>query len=762
MHEYVEVKLVSQAVPARLAAVQRLSGDEEIGRPFSFDVTLVTVAGEVLEQAALLEHPVTIEFLRDAVVERLVHGVVWSVRSSLTEDAGHLVYRLEIGPRFRALALSSGSEVFLDKSVVEIIGIKLERAGLFAGADYDLRLMASYPQRDLVMQYAESDLAFVTRLCEHWGISITFEHVGGRDVAVFSDDNARFSPIRGLDDGEALLTYRRRNATRGLYDLDAVTRTLPAAYVVDDYNYRTPAVALRTAGPIAAGSAGVMSEFGPHAKTPGEAQLFATVRAQEIAATRHVLEGKSDDPRLRAGSRITIDGHPTEDGEIVVVAVHHEIEQSVFGRDAGARQLYRAEFRAIPASTPFRPTRLTPKPRVHGVIPAIIESASGEQYADPDGDGRYHVRFKLDAGSAPKGQASKLVRMAQPHVGAGYGFHMPLRSGVEVMVACLDGDPDRPLISGAVPNPTTPSVVNAGNAMRNVLRFGGRSEINVDDKEGSTRIKLTTPFGDTTFQMGAQESPAEGFYFGTQKDFVGKMGGLIRMTADKSVTVDAGTTMSFSAQDSISSKAGTSMKNQAGTSISTNAGTSIASEAGTSMTSTAGTTFTATAGDSVSITASGSTMTLDAASKLSSHAPAIEVNAGATLAENAPMITVKAGAELAQSAPIVMTKGDAVVMVQSGAVATVTSGALLALASGALLTATSATIMVDGTTITISGSGQVTISGPAVTVNASVTATVSAPTVNVTGATTTTVSGSTTNINGGTVNVKGGQIKLNC
>ena len=116
----------------------------------------------------------------------------------------------------------------------------------------------------------------------------------------------------------------------------------------------------------------------------------------------------------------------------------------MFGRDAGSRKHYRAEFRAIPVATAFRPERRTPKPKIHGVIPAVIESSAGDQYADTDSDGRYHLRFKLDHGGAPLGHASKLVRMAQPHVGAGYGFHMPLRSGVEVMATFLDGDPDRP------------------------------------------------------------------------------------------------------------------------------------------------------------------------------------------------------------------------------------------------------------------------------------------------------------------------------
>ena len=181
-----------------------------------------------------------------------------------------------------------------------------------------------------------------------------------------------------------------------------------------------------------------------------------------------MLEETSDLLAMASGGHTKLDGHPKADAELLVVSIEHEADQPVFGR-GGTERRYRGTFTAISAETPFRPARVTPKPKIHGAITAVIEAVQGPQYAELDDDGRYHVRFKCDVSGADKGKASKLVRMAQPHAGAGYGHHFPLRDGVEVLLACIDGDPDRPIITAAVPNPQTPSTVSGKNGVHNVL-----------------------------------------------------------------------------------------------------------------------------------------------------------------------------------------------------------------------------------------------------------------------------------------------------
>ncbi len=378
---------------------------------------------------------------------------------------------------------------------------------------------------------------------EHLGISLFFEHNDGRDVLVFADDNSGFKPI---DDGSTV-SFSRRGDQTGVFALETLTRTLPGNYVLKDYNYRTPQVELVAHASVSEAGAGSVVEYGAHFKTKAEGDALAATRSEELLATRRVYHGKSDVPMLRAAARFTLDGHPKVTEELLLTEVRHRAHQSVFGIATGVEEKYTNEFRTIPAATAYRPPRLTPKPRVHGAISGIVEAAQAGKYAELDAQGRYHVRFMLDQGPAAKGSASSLLRMAQPHAGPGYGFHFPLRDGVEVMLTCIEGDPDRPIITGAVPNPVTPSTVGSGNGMRNVIRTGGGTEINIDDNETGTRFKVTTPDKNTVLQLGAPNAPVQGIFMGTDQDAEMNAGVSLKMYAGQRVNIISGINLNESA-----------------------------------------------------------------------------------------------------------------------------------------------------------------------------------------------------------------------
>jgi type VI secretion system secreted protein VgrG len=128
---------------------------------------------------------------------------------------------------------------------------------------------------------------------------------------------------------------------------------------------------------------------------------------------------------------------------------------------------YTNAFRAIPADRTYRPPRVTPKPRISGLVTGIVDpgpAGPGAKYAQIDEHGRYLVRFLFDTTPPGERPVSRRVRMVQNHAGENYGTHFPLHPGVEVVVGFVDGDPDRPLIVGAVPNPMKPSPVTHAEA----------------------------------------------------------------------------------------------------------------------------------------------------------------------------------------------------------------------------------------------------------------------------------------------------------
>jgi type VI secretion system VgrG family protein len=486
--------------------VVELSGREAISRLFEFELLLVTTDADGLDVEALVGEPAAIVFERGGAELRRICGLVAAIRDQLDTEGPHATYRLTFAPRAFRLTLHETLDIFMDLSVPEIVQKKLELAGLTLGNDFDLRLRDTYPRREFVVQYKETDLAFISRLTEHLGISFFFEHATGRDVIVFTDSNAGFRSIEGAETA----LFRPRGERRDVYRLETTTRMVPARYVVRDYNYRTPGLELLGVSDLADGHGGQVVEYGGHFKTPEEAGKLALIRAEEQLSTRRVFTGESDIAAFAAGAQCLLEGHPLGDVRLLLTEVTHAARQMSPWGGENDTQSYTNSFQAIPASTRFRPARVTPKPKVHGVLTGVIDAAQRGKYAELDDEGRYRVRFLFDTSSPGEGKASRPVRMMQPHAGPGYGMHFPLRPGVEVVLTCVDGDPDRPIIAGTVPNPRTASPVAAANAPRNILRTGGNNEINIDDTEDGQRIKLITPRQSTSLQLGAPNDPIDG------------------------------------------------------------------------------------------------------------------------------------------------------------------------------------------------------------------------------------------------------------
>ncbi len=596
MTDATAVRLESAALTGATAELHELEGVEALGALFDFRLELVCHGTNGLDEEALLSEPASLVFSRNDIDVRRLFGTISTVKDRIHSESLNLVYTLRFVPRVFSMSLNRMSRVFVDVSVPDILKQKLQDAGFAIGDDFELRLLERYAKRELVIQYEETDFHFMSRLAEHLGISLFFEHRDDRDVLVFSDANSAFTPV----DGDSAVGFYPRGDAIGVFAFESTTRTVPSTYVVKDYNYRTPTVELVAQSSVSQSGKGAVVEYGAHFKTKEEGDHMARVRAEELRAMRRVFDGKSDVQTLRAGATFTLDGHPKAHDELLLVEVHHRASQVVFGgRGGGSDRSYTNEFRAISAATPFRPPRVTEKPKVHGAITGIVEAAGTGTYAELDEHGRYHVRLMLDQSGAPKGQASSLLRMAQPHAGPGYGFHFPLRDGVEVMLTCIDGDPDRPIITGAVPNPVTPSTVGSKNAMRNVIRSGGGTELNIDDHESGTRFKVTTPCHNTVFQMGAPNAPVAGILLGTDKD----------------AELNAGETMKLNAGEKIDIAAG------------------------------------------INLNESAPWVDIAGGSKINAHAPEVEAHGGAKVTVDGPLINITALGNLNEAAPLIDIQG---------------------------------------------------------------------------------------------------------
>lgn len=457
--------------------VERVEGREALSEPYAIRVTFR--AREAIEAGAVIGERADLHLATEAGALPLSGLAVEFGGEDPLGDQGH-VYTVVIAPRLAVLDLTRQNQVYgaaQTVTVKDLIALEMQ-AGLAAhhghGAiPHELRLHGRYREREFVVQYEETDLAFLSRWCEASGIFYFFRQDAEGDTVVFGDSNVAFAEYGSLPyrhGHEAIVTARPAITAFGF-----TARPVSGAVVLRDYNPSKPAVTLRSEARVAGGTVGTVIEYGPHILEPEEGDALAKIRAEEIACRARVFHGRSNVPGLRPGLFFKLTGHPSLDDHYLVTAVTHTVATPApvgFGAAEGpAGQPYGNVFEAIPLSVPFRPRRRTPWPVAGGVFTAFIDGEADGTRAEIDSHGRYKVRLRYDEGSPAAGRASEYIRKAEPYAGpSDTGMHFPLLKGTEVLLSCVNGDIDRPIIIGAVPNPLTPNVVGRGNHTFNRFR----------------------------------------------------------------------------------------------------------------------------------------------------------------------------------------------------------------------------------------------------------------------------------------------------
>lgn len=475
-------------------------GHEEISQPFRFEIELASEKPDI-DLDDILRWPAFLGIERDGEL-RKIHGVLAEFEQMREGPLDLYYYRALLVPRLWLLSMSCQSQIYQNKSVPKIIEEELKgarnkgpaelaTAGLTAG-DFELRLTRKYPAREYVVQYQESDLDFISRLMEHEGIFYFFEHDDNKEKIIITDNNIHFPAMAE----ESKILYRPPSGMAAGHEesvrsISCRQKRLPKKVILKDYNYRTPHVPLQGEAAVDTKGHGLISEYGNHFKTPEDGVVLARIRAEEIRSRQKVFEGEGDCSQFRPGHRFTLDEHyrPEFSREYVIAGVSHTGSQPIAGTagtsdEEGEKPPYRNAFTAIPSDVPFRPQRRTPKPKLYGIMHAHVDSALLQDRAEIDEQGRYKVVMPFDLSGAGEGKASRFIRMAQPYGGKSHGMHFPLHKGTEVIWACVDGDPDRPIILGAAPNPLNPSVVTHDSYAKNVIKTASGSFLEFNDGPG--------------------------------------------------------------------------------------------------------------------------------------------------------------------------------------------------------------------------------------------------------------------------------------
>jgi type VI secretion system secreted protein VgrG len=475
-----------------------LSGTEAVSRLFNYRLTLFSEDHRIAF-ADIIGQNVTLSIELNSGEKRFINGLVasFSQTSSGTqrvETGTFSQYTATIVPWPWLLTKTSDMRIFQELSVPEIIE-KIFQEKEFT--DFSLRLHGQYEKKVYCVQYRETDFNFVSRLMEEEGIFYFFEHEPGKHTLVLADSTAEHPPCPDQE------TARYLQAEGGVdLDEDAIhalefqQEIRIGKFSLNDYNFETPATKLNVDAvsrvELGPGEREIYDYPAEYAKWK-EGDRLANIFMESEEAKITSLFGSSSCRAFRTGYRFELKDYFREDmndKSYVLMEISHTASSNISETISAGGAIYSNSFSCIPHETPFRPQRLTPKPIVEGVQTATVIGPSGEEI-DTDKYGRVKVKFHWER----EGQSSCWIRVSQTWAGAGWGgMHIP-RIGQEVIVEFLEGDPDRPIITGrvynaiqtvpyALPEEKTKSTVKSNSS----LGGGGFNEIRFEDKKGSEQV----------------------------------------------------------------------------------------------------------------------------------------------------------------------------------------------------------------------------------------------------------------------------------
>ena len=482
------------------------SGSEGISMPFSFELSLASEDTNI-NPRDIIGQSVTVSVGLADDERRYINGIVSRFsQERLGEGPDQFLhvasYSATVVPWFWLLTRTVNSRIFQEKTGRQIIEQIFSDRGF---SDYEFRLSSQYDPREYCVQYHESDFNFISRLLEQEGIFYFFEHKDGRHVLVLADSSDEHH------DCPHQSTVRCQLSGGSIQETEDVITNLAwgeeirfGKYTTKDFNYLMPTTDLRVEMPTRIAHAQGEREyfdFPGMYKTRSEGERYADIRMQAEEVQIKALSGSGNCRSFISGHRFTLAEYHRDDMNnilYVLTSVSHTASEAIGGSDDETKATYSNSFTCIPHTIPYRPQLMTSKPIIVGVQTAIVTGPSGEEiYTDEHG--RVKVQFHWDREGKNDDKTSCWIRVGQIWAGQGWGGIWIPRIGHEVIVSFIEGDPDRPLITGCVYNAQMtppyhlPDNATQSGVMSRSSKGGGAdnyNEIRFEDKKGAEQIQV--------------------------------------------------------------------------------------------------------------------------------------------------------------------------------------------------------------------------------------------------------------------------------
>jgi len=445
--------------PDATLLVNALDASEGLSRPFDYTLELLSDDAHI-QLKDLQGKMLCVELVRKDGTLRYFTGRVF--RFGLKRvDGGLAYYEARLGPWLNYLSLRKDNYLFHEATLYDQARSIFSDYG--ALADWDWRVKGLDKPMTDACQFDETDANYLARRWAAAGLFYWFEHSENGHQLVLSDDSAGAAPI----DGDPEVPYQRHGGVieeDGIGDWSPVRQLVHGSVAVSSYDFKnghpvvTTASTLNKQGDVPAiESYEYTGAFGFKNLAHGDA--LAKLRMEEIEARGKLFEGAGNNRQLMPGRWFRLTGHFDDGGgddasEFLVVECLHRATNN-YQAGAGTPH-YENRLSCLRKKIPWRPGRgfHCSETRIYGIQTATVVGPRGEEI-HTDEFGRVRVQFHWDREGQGDERSSAWIRVATPWAGSNFGMTSIPRIGTEVIVSFMDGNPDRPIVTGMIPNANT-------------------------------------------------------------------------------------------------------------------------------------------------------------------------------------------------------------------------------------------------------------------------------------------------------------------
>lgn len=449
--------------------LKSLHGIESISNPFEFRVVFQS-ENDSLDQDKALGTSFTIA-IKSNSEERYINGIVaeFSQGATKRKDNGleQTEYTAILRPKLWYLTLDRNYLMFQQKKAIDIIKKVLKDGGVTEIEDKTKS--RGRIERDYCVQYAESSFNFISRLMEDEGIFYFFKHSNGKHTMVLADSSSAHQPITGSKKITFMEGVHTVFPLGLIFNTSMKTSYNTGSYKTADYNYTISSTKLYSSLDSKYKAGPAYYEYpGCFAKAK-EGDDIAKLRVEEFELPHCMLDASSTVARVTPGFSFQIDGHHSTkfNKEFVVYSVEH-----IYDFSGSAGYIYKNDLRAFPKDIEFRPPRRAIHPKISGTQTAIVVCSSGEEiFVGEHCSIKVHFHWDQIGKDKDAEDSSCWMRVMQPLSGSGWGHVFVPRVGQEVVVAFVEGDPDRPFILGCVYNDKYPPPYTEKEKMQSGIKM---------------------------------------------------------------------------------------------------------------------------------------------------------------------------------------------------------------------------------------------------------------------------------------------------